>query len=716
MGLVAIWCMHYVGNRAIALGTGCAELQLVYSPLFTALSSVIPVVALSGAFALSNVRYRGKQARVFSLLGSGITAGMAIVGMHYVGDLGVSNYHVSFFPSYVGGAIAIACTVSTATLFLIFMLQDFWWNTFAWRICCAIFLAGAVSGMHFEASMGTTYRLKHMELGSSRSRDTNVIVATILSFDEDFNVGHPAFQWIYRASHNWDDVTKWVPGMRYHLQSAKDPGEGPNKSDYTITDSIGRHGSAEEADYSRTFRENFCVAASDLAVEVKEPLSKLGTLYDGVMMTGTLATSPDEGNRLSFKGIWRKRRPLRKDLENGLGTEIFGKGQVLFVVRRTERKDLPRMQSMGFRFVPTHKISDRLAHQMQVPQTYLIDHLGSLRAKCIENHKKPSSGTLLACFALRAGIARKNWEVVTLKDQHDQLPTVPLWSASPDQARISFLSQLEGMSVANCLAWLSRRLGCLDDQEDACCRSMRRAITDLLTLVVEPFFMHAIFSSKIFQLPVRDHGGTRSHCSLLAFHIVPDVHVALLKSSQKLGYTPFTFFRCLQHMLEGNANDASFRGEIRQEFANICAVSETSLSRRTSGRKSSFSSNAGLSKISSYWPSWRRQPSSAGISLDSLGATSVLSSTEHSFVDGKEKDTTLGKDAEPHEYLPFGGIMVSSNVTVETAYQTEESVSCAQYVRHGVTGTRAKACVAGPEASSFVDEMFGVTIRRWLRG
>ena len=180
MGLVAIWCMHYVGNRAISLGTGCAQLQLIYSPVYTALSSVIPVVALSGAFALSKVRYRGKQARILSLLGSGIMAGMAIVGMHYIGNLGVSNYQVSFMPSYIGGAIAIACTVSTATLFLIFMLQDFWWNTLAWRICCAIFLAGAVSGMHFEASMGTTYRLKHMELDSSRLRDTNVIVATIL--------------------------------------------------------------------------------------------------------------------------------------------------------------------------------------------------------------------------------------------------------------------------------------------------------------------------------------------------------------------------------------------------------------------------------------------------------------------------------------------------------------------------------------------------------
>lgn len=38
MGGIAIWCMHYIGNRAIVLGGGLDPLQIQYSSGFTALS------------------------------------------------------------------------------------------------------------------------------------------------------------------------------------------------------------------------------------------------------------------------------------------------------------------------------------------------------------------------------------------------------------------------------------------------------------------------------------------------------------------------------------------------------------------------------------------------------------------------------------------------------------------------------------------------------
>ncbi|KAI7567699.1 hypothetical protein KC319_g20380, partial [Hortaea werneckii] len=38
MGLVGIWCMHFIGNRAIILGAGEARIQLVYNAGYTTLS------------------------------------------------------------------------------------------------------------------------------------------------------------------------------------------------------------------------------------------------------------------------------------------------------------------------------------------------------------------------------------------------------------------------------------------------------------------------------------------------------------------------------------------------------------------------------------------------------------------------------------------------------------------------------------------------------
>ena len=56
--------------------------------------------------------------------------------------------------------------------------------------------------------------------------------------------------------------------------------------------------------------------------------------------------------------------------------------------------------------------------------------------------------------------------------------------------------------------------------------------------------------------------------------------------------------------------------------------------------------------------------------------------------------------------------MVSSDVTVETVYDTAEAQSNRRQLRHNEPETRAQACVAAQEASTFVDELFSVTVRR----
>jgi NO-binding membrane sensor protein with MHYT domain len=182
MGLVAIWCMHYVGNRGIILGNGDARIQLVYSSGYTALSSIIPIVALFIAFAIADRRHRGKKFLMFALVLSGICAGLAIVGMHYTANLGVSNYHIDFDHRYVGGAIIIACAACVLALTLIFMLQDLWINFFYMRLVCALVIAGAVTGMHYEGTVGTSYRLKYALNGSGTNglRNTNVITAVVI--------------------------------------------------------------------------------------------------------------------------------------------------------------------------------------------------------------------------------------------------------------------------------------------------------------------------------------------------------------------------------------------------------------------------------------------------------------------------------------------------------------------------------------------------------
>ena len=59
--------------------------------------------------------------------------------------------------------------------------------------------------------------------------------------------------------------------------------------------------------------------------------------------------------------------------------------------------------------------------------------------------------------------------------------------------------------------------------------------------------------------------------------------------------------------------------------------------------------------------------------------------------------------------------MVSSDVVVEKASSEEASQMKLGEILGAQTGTRAEACVATPDTSTYVDELFVMTVGRWLR-
>lgn len=81
MGGVAIWSMHYIGNRGVVLFEGQSELQLSYGAGFTITSFFIPIVVLLLAYAVIG---GGENPQFWRLLFGGTFAGTAICGMHYL--------------------------------------------------------------------------------------------------------------------------------------------------------------------------------------------------------------------------------------------------------------------------------------------------------------------------------------------------------------------------------------------------------------------------------------------------------------------------------------------------------------------------------------------------------------------------------------------------------------------------------------------------------
>lgn len=160
---------------------GEAAFQIAYDTKLTVLSFFMPILVLLVAFVVVTASAQVAWWRIYL---SGSLSGGAICGMHYIANLSISNYHTTYHISYVVGAALIAVLASSAALALFFVFETSWTNSWWKRAGCAMVLAGAVSGMHWCAAVGTQYTLIASSStnagGSSVSRsDTTIIVACL---------------------------------------------------------------------------------------------------------------------------------------------------------------------------------------------------------------------------------------------------------------------------------------------------------------------------------------------------------------------------------------------------------------------------------------------------------------------------------------------------------------------------------------------------------
>ncbi|KAI8402169.1 hypothetical protein FOFC_17474 [Fusarium oxysporum] len=184
MGGVAIWCMHFTGNRTVHLANGELEMQVAYSKGFAALSFFIPIFFLLSAFLAIGTNNAISWWRAIA---GGVLCGVSICGMHYLGNTSIKNYTSVYQPAYVVGSAIIAVVASNVTLFMLFDFKATWTNSWRRRAISAAVLASAVSGMHWCAAAGTRYRFRDAELeGNELPKAATVIVAICLSLGACF--------------------------------------------------------------------------------------------------------------------------------------------------------------------------------------------------------------------------------------------------------------------------------------------------------------------------------------------------------------------------------------------------------------------------------------------------------------------------------------------------------------------------------------------------
>ena len=180
MGAVAIWSMHFIGNRAIMMDKGQKDAQIQYSPGFTAGSFFVPTVVVGMAFYFFSI---SESVSILGMVVGGILTGAAVCGMHYMGQGGIANYAPSYMWHYVVGSAIIATIATTFALGAFFYFRSVWTNSWWRRVLCAALLAAGVSGMHWVATVGTLYRSRpsrRAEATVGLSRQATVIVVICL--------------------------------------------------------------------------------------------------------------------------------------------------------------------------------------------------------------------------------------------------------------------------------------------------------------------------------------------------------------------------------------------------------------------------------------------------------------------------------------------------------------------------------------------------------
>lgn len=113
------------------------------------------------------------------LVAGGVLCGTAVCGMHYLGNASINNYTCVYQPSYVIGSAIIAIVASNVALAMFFVFRAMWANAWWKRVISAVVLAGAVSGMHWCASVGTRYRLKRIKPNGNEPSRTGTVVVVI---------------------------------------------------------------------------------------------------------------------------------------------------------------------------------------------------------------------------------------------------------------------------------------------------------------------------------------------------------------------------------------------------------------------------------------------------------------------------------------------------------------------------------------------------------
>lgn len=497
-------------------------------------------------------------------------------------------------------------------------------------------------------------------------------------FDEEFNVRHPVFLWLFQVSRNWGGIVDLIPAMREHLEHTGHVRTGIDILGATNRDFITTDEDTSES-YSTTFREMLCVTAQDLATSLGTSLPSLGHLYEDVEITGTLThTARNSSSNTQEKCPAAIEIATQEvDPENGLSNPTpFGRGQLLVLTRKVNMVAANRFQNRGFRFASIGQVEDQLAQSLQISRCNLHNLIGRLQASCDKNLPIPRNGTYLASFLLKPSPTMQGLDVIVQSTAIDRLPMVKLADGKLSAREANLLSVFNGMTLDECLHIGTNFQEA--SQDAVLLNKFRGKICELCTECPDVALHQAVFSAQQLDMA---HQNEESQAVLFAFCGIKEVYNQSLQSPL-LRSTPLSLFNACLRSYPDSPDHAILARKNHSVFSTILFPNMES-GERTSPKKRSV------------WNALFRANTASSSSSKMVASPHIRS----------DNDTVGDASGNQSSMRTFGGIMVSQDMVISNDVQEG---SC-EAIEMGELGIRTVACVAETAQPTMADRLLAIT-------
>lgn len=474
-----------------------------------------------------------------------------------------------------------------------------------------------------------------------------------------------------------------IPKMKAHLRAIREKKSARRWLDDTVSGNPTVDCEQDQVDFGTTFKELFCVAASELAESTQEPLENLGVLFDSIMYTGTVKRG-------------QKKKLFSKTLENdgfsnaehGQLHSSFGRGQLLFLVRQASKQEAMRLQAAGFNFAALMNIVPSLAHSMEVNPGELSIQLHQIQRN-LSSESMLQPGVHFACYALRPRFHGR-WDVLINKDHKNLLPSVQLTQSSLSSWQMDIIKELDNLTVSECYLYLQERLSHTESQEEAFLAELDDAISSLAGQIDHPLFQDARFLARPFSIPCKNSDSSRNRrkATVMMFRVIADAHYSSPLNG-RFEFGSSRLFRAQQHVYPRSPDHGAFARQVHLEFAGLAEA------KRTGSTISGDSCPRRQSSVS-------RASSTVAPSVGRHGQDLPLRNSQSSTSEMRPLSPTMGKAHKARAF--FGGIHVQREISIDVN-ELQDQFESNHGLELGTYGAHSEASVAPTEIDTFADEL-----------